>query len=107
MSELIHLRLKRSPICMLERQKRTIRSLGFRRVNQVISVSDSPAVRGMIQSISFALEKLSSLPPAGYAWKGPRIEAGLAPKSTKKKVVTKKKTKKKKASSLKKASNKE
>lgn len=106
MSEMIHLRLKRSPICMLERQKRTIRSLGFKRVNQVISVSDSPAVRGMVQSISFAIEKLSSLPPAGYAWKGPRIEAGAAKKSTKKKVVAKKKTTKKKASS-KKASNKE
>jgi large subunit ribosomal protein L30 len=32
-------------------QKRTIRALGFRRLNQTIEHDDSPSIRGMVQKV--------------------------------------------------------
>ena len=39
-----------------ERQRKTIRALGFKRLNQVVSLPDQPAVRGMIQSVIHLVE---------------------------------------------------
>lgn len=33
------------------RQRATLRGLGFRRLNQVVEVEDTPAVRGMIAKV--------------------------------------------------------
>jgi len=41
----------RSGICCQEKQKRTLRALGFRRMNQRIEHPDNPAVRGMVAAI--------------------------------------------------------
>ncbi len=43
--------LVRSPIGYPEPQKRTVRALGLRRMNQTIEHEDSPAVRGMITKV--------------------------------------------------------
>lgn len=45
-----HLRitLVKSPIGYSERQKRTVRALGLRRLQQTVEHDDSPAVRGMV-----------------------------------------------------------
>ena len=106
----IHVKLTRSVIRMHHTQRDTVRTLGFRRIHQVISVQDSPAVRGMINKVAFALEVLPELPKPGYQWKGVTVTAGkglpkkkAAPKAeasskkTKKKAATKKKVTKKKA----------
>lgn len=51
------LRIKqvRSAIGRPERQKRTIRALGIRKMNQVKEVDASPAVLGMIEKVKHLL----------------------------------------------------
>lgn len=44
---------KRSSIGFSERMKATVRSLGFRRLNQTRELPDTPAVRGMLAKVSF------------------------------------------------------
>lgn len=41
---------------MKEPQKRTIRALGFHRLNETIVKEDSPQVRGMINSVTHLVE---------------------------------------------------
>jgi large subunit ribosomal protein L30 len=38
------------------RHKETIRSLGFRRLNQVVEREDSPALRGMLAKVSHLVQ---------------------------------------------------
>ena len=47
----VKIRLVRSPIGYAQRQKDTVRSLGFTRMNQTKELPDNPAVRGMIASV--------------------------------------------------------
>jgi large subunit ribosomal protein L30 len=47
----VKIRLVRSPIGYAQRQKDTVRSLGFTRMNQTKELPDNPAVRGMIQAV--------------------------------------------------------
>lgn len=41
----------RSGICTPENHKRTLKSLGFRRLNQKVVRPDNPAIRGMVRTI--------------------------------------------------------
>jgi len=43
--------LIRSPIGYSKRQKRTVKALGLRRLNQSVEHFDRPEVRGMIESV--------------------------------------------------------
>lgn len=54
MSEAGRIRVKqvRSEIGFNRRQRATLRGLGLRRLNQVVEVEDTPAVRGMIGKVS-------------------------------------------------------
>jgi large subunit ribosomal protein L30 len=47
----ISITLVRSPIGYSERQKRTIRALGLRRINQTVEQVDNPEIRGMITKV--------------------------------------------------------
>ncbi len=47
----LRIRQKKSTIGRLEKQKRTIRALGLRRMNHVVVVGDSPQVRGMVRKV--------------------------------------------------------
>ena len=40
-----------SGICTQRQHKETLRSMGLRRMNQVVELPDNPAVRGMIHSV--------------------------------------------------------
>ncbi len=51
--------LKRSGIGRSKDQKATIRGLGFKRLNQTLTLKDTPEVRGMIRKISHLVEVLS------------------------------------------------
>jgi large subunit ribosomal protein L30 len=51
----IQIKLKASPICCQERQKRVVRSLGLRKINQVVTVPDSPGFRGMVAKVPHLL----------------------------------------------------
>jgi large subunit ribosomal protein L30 len=48
----IRVTLVRSPIGYSERQKRTVRALGLRRMHQTVEHPDTPAVRGMVASVN-------------------------------------------------------
>ncbi|MBN1877324.1 MAG: 50S ribosomal protein L30 [Anaerolineae bacterium] len=48
----LRITLVRSPIGYSIRQKRTIRALGLRKMNQTVIRPDNPAVRGMVFKIS-------------------------------------------------------
>lgn len=52
----IQVTLVRSPIGYSLRQKRTVKALGLHKVNQTVEQVDTPAVRGMIASISHLVE---------------------------------------------------
>lgn len=42
----------KSSIGYTERQKKTIRALGLRKLNQSVEHEDTPVIRGMIQKVS-------------------------------------------------------
>ena len=47
----LRITLIRSPIGYSKRQKRTVRALGLRRLQQTVEQADSPALRGMLAKI--------------------------------------------------------
>lgn len=47
----IRIKYVRSSIGRPERQKRIVRSLGLKRLNQVVERQDTPAVRGVVAKI--------------------------------------------------------
>ena len=48
----IQITLVRSPIGYSLKQKRTVRALGLRRLNQTVEQEDNPVVRGMIAKVN-------------------------------------------------------
>ncbi len=52
----LRITLVRSPIGYAERQKRTVRALGLRRMNQTVEQADTPVIRGMIAKVSHLLK---------------------------------------------------
>ena len=49
---LLRITLTKSPIGYSERQKRTVRALGLRRMNQTVEQEDTPVIRGMVAKVS-------------------------------------------------------
>ena len=54
----VNLQLVRSPIGCKESHRATVRGLGLRKVNSTSELVDSPAVRGMINKISYLIKVL-------------------------------------------------
>jgi large subunit ribosomal protein L30 len=52
----LRLTLRRSAIGYSERQKSTIRTLGLRKLGQVVERTDSPVLRGMINKVSHLVQ---------------------------------------------------
>lgn len=52
----LRITLVRSPIGYAERQKRTVRALGLRHMNQTVEQADTPVIRGMIAKVSHLLK---------------------------------------------------
>ncbi len=48
MSERLRIQLVRSPIGYRQQQRDTVKSLGLRRLHQVVERPDTPIVRGMV-----------------------------------------------------------
>lgn len=53
---MIKIKLVKSPIGKIEKHRRTVEALGFKKVNQVVEKNDTPQIRGMINRISFMVE---------------------------------------------------
>jgi large subunit ribosomal protein L30 len=51
----IKIKLVRSPICTPEKHKSIVRSLGLRKLNQVVERPDTDAFRGMVRKIPHLL----------------------------------------------------
>ena len=54
--KVLRVKLVKSPIGYTKIQKATVRALGFRRMNQTVEHSDSPAIRGMLNKISHLIQ---------------------------------------------------
>ena len=54
----VKVQLVRSPIGTKESHRATVRGLGLRKVNSVSELQDTPAVRGMIDKISYLVKVL-------------------------------------------------
>ena len=52
----IKIKLVRSVICTPEKHKVMVRTLGLRRINQVVERPDSPGFRGIVKKIPHLLE---------------------------------------------------
>jgi large subunit ribosomal protein L30 len=56
MPKKLRIRQTRSAIGRNVMQKRTVRALGFRRLNQVVVVDDTPQIRGMVTKVRHLVE---------------------------------------------------
>jgi large subunit ribosomal protein L30 len=54
----VKVQLVRSPIGCKESHRATVRGLGLRKMNSVSELEDTPAVRGMINKISYLVKVL-------------------------------------------------
>ena len=50
--KLLRITLTKSPIGYSDRQKRTVRAMGLRRMHQTVEQKDTPVIRGMIAKVS-------------------------------------------------------
>ena len=55
MSGTIKIKLVGSPICTPEKQRRVVKGLGLRKLNQVVERPDTPAFRGMVKKVPHLL----------------------------------------------------
>jgi len=53
---MIKIKLVKSPICTPEKHKVIVRSLGLRKINQVVERPDTPAFRGVVAKIPHLLK---------------------------------------------------
>jgi large subunit ribosomal protein L30 len=54
----VKVQLVKSPISCKESHRATVRGLGLRKINSVSELEDTPAVRGMINKISYLVKVL-------------------------------------------------
>lgn len=54
----LKIRQKKSVIGKSKDQKNTIKCLGFRKLNQIIEVENTPSIRGMIKKVIHLVEVL-------------------------------------------------
>jgi large subunit ribosomal protein L30 len=52
----IKIKLVKSPICTPQKHKVIVRSLGLKRMNQVVERPDTPSFRGMVAKVPHLLE---------------------------------------------------
>jgi len=52
----IKIKLYRSPICTPESQRRVVRGLGLRKLNQVVERPDTAVFRGMVKKVPHLLQ---------------------------------------------------
>ena len=52
----LRIKLVKSPIGYSQRHKDTVRSLGLRKMNQVVEQVDSPSVRGMLMKVAHLVD---------------------------------------------------
>ncbi|MBU1625959.1 50S ribosomal protein L30 [bacterium] len=56
--DILKIKQKKSAIGKSKDQKNTIKCLGFRKLNQIIEVENTPSIRGMIKKVIHLVEVL-------------------------------------------------
>ncbi len=56
MSETLRITLRKSIVGRPEKHRRTVQSLGLRKLNRTVILKDSRIIRGMVQRVSHLLE---------------------------------------------------
>jgi large subunit ribosomal protein L30 len=56
MAKTIQIKLLKSPIGFDKRQKATVKALGLRKLHQVVEKEDTPAIRGMVTTVTHLVE---------------------------------------------------
>ena len=56
MAAKINVTLKKSMIGKPEKQRRVLRGMGLKKLNQTVQLENTPAIRGMIQKVSHLVE---------------------------------------------------
>lgn len=56
MADRLRIKYVKSAIGYSEKQKRTIRALGFHRLNETVEKDDTPVIRGMVNRVRHLLE---------------------------------------------------
>ncbi|QQF77019.1 50S ribosomal protein L30 [Histophilus somni] len=56
MAKTIKVTQTRSSIARLPKHKATLRGLGLRRINHTVELIDTPAIRGMINQVSYMVK---------------------------------------------------
>ena len=74
MPETLRIKYKKSAIGYSQRQKDTIRSLGFKRLGQTVEIPDNPAMRGMVRHVQHLV-----VDPRGRGRRRPRAGARTSP----------------------------
>ncbi len=54
--KVLRIKLVKSPIGYSQKQKDTVRSLGLRKMHQVVEQKDTPILRGMLAKVSHLVE---------------------------------------------------
>ncbi|NLJ38255.1 MAG: 50S ribosomal protein L30 [Candidatus Atribacteria bacterium] len=54
--KLLKITLKKSVIGRLKSHRRTVKSLGLRKINHSVIHDDNPSIRGMVNKVSYLLE---------------------------------------------------
>lgn len=54
--KILRITLTKSPIGYSERQKRTVRALGLRRMNQTVEQADTAVIRGMVAKVQHLVQ---------------------------------------------------
>jgi large subunit ribosomal protein L30 len=53
---MIKIKLIKSKIGKIEKQKRTVEALGLRKIGQIVEKQDTPQIRGMIEKVRHMVE---------------------------------------------------
>jgi large subunit ribosomal protein L30 len=69
MAGMIRIKLVRSPICTPHKQKRVIKGLGLRKLNQVVERPDSAVFRGMVKKVPHLLAIVGWREAADLIWR--------------------------------------
>lgn len=56
MSKTLKITLEKSVVGRPEKHRRTVRSLGLKKLNGVVTVTDTPIIRGMVHKVSHLLK---------------------------------------------------
>lgn len=56
MAQSIKITLVRSPIGTKPQHRKTVRSLGLRKIRQTVEKPDTPAIRGMVQAVAHLVQ---------------------------------------------------